>query len=302
MRKSVSTRGAAGFAGAGTGLCTTGLGATSETATASSTRGSSANCRAGSTVGASRGAATGGGAATGRRCGYGWRCGRGRGRRRDGNDRDDGKTDWHGLGRGRGAREAQLGPRLHPHLEGRGLHPDLFHAHLGQLATARRHRGQRHRGHPLLLLDEGRELLLDVAPRGVDLLDLLEDGDRLGREPLAGVLVGQGNEDRDGLALLLGQHQDVRELHLRPRVGLALLQDLDGLGVVLLGDEGEDVVVLRRPEAECHASLVPPFEQGEPTARRPGCQRREPATTSLAPGLGAATMPPFLDGRREGAR
>ena len=62
---------------------------------------------------------------------------------------------------------------------------------------------------PLLVLDERGQPGIDVAPAGIELLDLLEDGDRLGREAVLGELVGEGKEDGDRLLDLARGHQDV---------------------------------------------------------------------------------------------
>jgi hypothetical protein len=109
----------------------------------------------------------------------------------------------------------------------------------------------------LLLLDQAGESLLDVPAAGVEPLDLLEDGHRLRRESLDGELVGQGEEEGDGLGGLAGQDQHVRELLAERRARSPLLQlgaqDLDGSAVVPGRDEGDDVLVLRPSEAQCHA-------------------------------------------------
>ena len=126
---------------------------------------------------------------------------------------------------------------------------------------------------------------VDVAPAGVDLLDLLEDGDRLGREAVLGELVRQGQQDGDRFPVLARGDEDVRELQPQPRVvalGEELLaDDLDGLGVVLLGDEGADVLAFSRPaeppqshlwsDLPAHARATP--VPGEITVPGHGCQK-----------------------------
>jgi hypothetical protein len=114
--------------------------------------------------------------------------------------------------------------------------------------------GQGHGRLALPLLDLAGQALLDVPAARVHLLDLLEDRDRLGGEAVARVLVGERQEESHGLLLLVGQDQDVGELHAQARVGALLLelglQDLDRAGVLLRGDEGNDVLFLRLPEAD----------------------------------------------------
>jgi hypothetical protein len=80
---------------------------------------------------------------------------------------------------------------------------------------------------------------------------LLEDGDGLRREAILGELVRQGQQDRDRLPGLARGDEHVRELQPQPRIvalGQELLaDDLDGPAVVLLGDEGPDVLAFARP-------------------------------------------------------
>src|SRR5262245_45082113 len=86
-----------------------------------------------------------------------------------------------------------------------------------------------------------RQALLDVAASRRDLLDPLEDRDRLGGEAVLGVLVGEAHENGRRLPAAAREHERVRELEpqpliLRTRLDLSL-EDFDGLGVLLLRDE-----------------------------------------------------------------
>ena len=132
------------------------------------------------------------------------------------------------LGCGAGARRGGAGAE-----SGAILEADLERRRASSASPARgRHRllhaderpaGEDHRL-ALLLLDLAGEALLDVAAAGVDLLDLLEDRDGLGGEAVAGVLVGEGQQERHRLRLLVGQDQHVGELHAQARVGAPLLE------------------------------------------------------------------------------
>jgi hypothetical protein len=149
------------------------------------------------------------------------------------------------------------------------LEADLLHADL-----ERARRGQHGRG-ALLFLDEGGDLHVHVPLAGVDLLDLLEDGDGLGREPFSGELIGEGGQVDHRLAALAGQDQHVGELEAEARVRVLAVglgaKDFDGLRVVLLGDQSDDVVAFRLAEAQRHPDSCLLAE--ETTAGGAGCQR-----------------------------
>ena len=207
---------ARGGAGTGTGGVTTGRATTG---------------RAGTGAAGTGGAATGGattGGATGRWSDDRWN----RGRWSDGR--------W----RGRGDHGRRDGRDVEADLECRSVGRRLLHP---EHRLGRRH----HHGLALLLLDETCEPRVDVAPARVDLLDLLEDRHRLRRESLGRVLVGEREQQRHRLLPLVGEKQHVGELHAQARVRAAplqlRLQDLDGAGELLRGDERDDVLFLRLP-------------------------------------------------------
>ena len=77
----------------------------------------------------------------------------------------------------------------------RGLDLDLLDSQLGERLEAHAEGGRL----VVALLDQARQPLLHVGAARLDLLDLLQDRDGLGREAVAGELVGRPDQDRDRL-------------------------------------------------------------------------------------------------------
>ena len=105
----------------------------------------------------------------------------------------------------------------------------------------RRGRGSHRRGvESVLFLYESRQLLLDLGARR-DLLDPLEDRDRLGDEVVSRKVVRQLQEERDGFHAAAGQDEDIGQLEANRdgggALGELLTQDLDGPVVLLAGDQ-----------------------------------------------------------------
>jgi len=119
---------------------------------------------------------------------------------------------------------------------------DLFHSELGQVR--RRRGGGRTRGRRIparAFRDEGGQAALDVHAAGVDLLDPLQYGDGLGREPLRRQVVRHLAQQGDGLPAPAGGDERIRQLQAQaavPRLRVVLGPgQLDGLAELLAGHE-----------------------------------------------------------------
>ena len=206
-----------------------------------------------------------------RRCGWGKRHGDGRYRRR-GELRRDGALL---VGRGHPARA----------LGGRDALLRRVHLGAGEVVLGERARRPARRlvaggGGSLwlepalpavLVLDEVGQLLVHGRASGLDLLDLLEERDALGRLALRGQVVRQRQQHRHRLALAAGQHQHVGQLHAQARVGAVALQEVaqgvDGLRVLLARDERVGVTRSAQPFQDHVLSLRPADHNSADRAR-----------------------------------
>jgi len=93
-------------------------------------------------------------------------------------------------------------------------------------------------------LHEGRQLLLHLAPLGFQPLDLLEQGDRPGIEPIPSQFLGDLEKEGDGLPGPTRKDQEIRELEPGLDAGRSLLElqleELDGARIFLSRDELAD--------------------------------------------------------------